>query len=138
MKPVDMIVKHDPANGQWGDCTRACIASIFELPAHEVPHFCEGGDEPVGEHGMLPWEQRLRAWLAERGFNVVWFKVQDEAEAENWDERSLQFHHMRGGPGPRGVGHDTVWFGHRMVHDPHPTDKAGIAFPQDWAFFVKA
>lgn len=31
-------VKHDPPNS-YGDCIRACVASLLSLPTEEVPHF---------------------------------------------------------------------------------------------------
>lgn len=39
MIPVHCIVKHDPENGQYADCFRACVASLLEMKAEEVPHF---------------------------------------------------------------------------------------------------
>jgi hypothetical protein len=42
MMPVEMIVDHCPEEGRYGDCFRACVASLMELPAEAVPHFCDG------------------------------------------------------------------------------------------------
>lgn len=46
MKPVLCRIKDDPENGSYGDCVRACIASILELDGDAVPHFfhdnCDG------------------------------------------------------------------------------------------------
>jgi hypothetical protein len=137
MIPVDMLVKHDPQNGVWGDCTRACVASIFELPADQVPHFCNGGEEPPDAEGVLPWERRLRAWLRDRGFTVMHFRI--DSHELDFDPRVTAFHHVRGGRTPRGTNHDTVWFGRNMVHDPHPS-RIGIlqdVFPQSVMVFVK-
>ena len=34
------LIKHDPDNGQWGDCFRTCIACIFNVHnVTDVPHF---------------------------------------------------------------------------------------------------
>lgn len=132
-----MIVKHDPDNGTWGDCTRACVASIFDLPAHEVPHFTVHGEEPLGVDGMLPWEKRLRSWLNARGFDVLHIKL--ENKDGEMDERCLQFHHVRGGKTDRDTNHDTVWFGRKLVHDPHPS-RTGLqddVYPQFLMLFVK-
>ncbi len=137
MIPADMLVKHDPETNTWGDCTRACVASIFELPADQVPHFAFNGEEPEDEEGGLPWEWRLREWLRGRGFTVMHFRI-DSAETD-FDPRVLQFYYVRGGRTLRGTLHDTVWFGRSMVHDPHPS-RAGIlpdAFPQFAMVFVK-
>lgn len=32
---------HDPENGTWGDCSRACLASLLNLKIDQVPHFAE-------------------------------------------------------------------------------------------------
>lgn len=39
MIPVHCRVRHDPDAGTYGDCVRACVASILELDAEKVPHF---------------------------------------------------------------------------------------------------
>ena len=50
-----------------GDCTRACIASIFELKLHDVPHFAlypadyDPDTDPLADHGPL-WYRALRKW----------------------------------------------------------------------------
>lgn len=60
MTPVRCRVKHDPPNS-YGDCVRACVATILDLDAEDVPHFYH--DNPTGEVGM----ERMREWLRERG-----------------------------------------------------------------------
>lgn len=57
MIPVNCRVKHDPDAGTYGDCIRACIASVLELDAEAVPHFAH--DNP--DENEL-WS-RIRAWL---------------------------------------------------------------------------
>lgn len=58
MIPVHCRVKHDPENGKYGDCVRACIASILELDAEKVPHFYDAGR--TGEEAI----PLIRDWLA--------------------------------------------------------------------------
>jgi hypothetical protein len=62
VKPVRCVV-----GGRNGDCFRACIASIVERPAREVPHFFDGlvgsGD---GDEGV----RRAREWLRLQGFGL--------------------------------------------------------------------
>lgn len=46
MIPVMCRVKDDPENKSYGDCVRACVASILEMDGDTVPHFfhdnCDG------------------------------------------------------------------------------------------------
>jgi hypothetical protein len=43
MKPVHCRIKHDPPHS-YGDCWRACIASLLEISRPEdIPHFAEDG-----------------------------------------------------------------------------------------------
>lgn len=49
-------------NPKQGDCFRACVASILELPIEDVPDFCASPRD---------WEERLHGWLSERGLATV-------------------------------------------------------------------
>lgn len=62
MTPDYCTVQHDPERGQYGDCLRACIASIMDLDTADVPHFADGGVD--GDKAMA----RLRLWLNKHGF----------------------------------------------------------------------
>ncbi|NUM72786.1 hypothetical protein HUU40_00350 [candidate division KSB1 bacterium] len=66
MTPVFCEVRHDPPNS-YGDCVRACVASMLDYPAKDVPHFYH--DNCDGEEGT----KRIRAFLAERGFVMIHF-----------------------------------------------------------------
>ena len=59
-------VKHDPENGTYGDCLRACVASMLGKQAEDVPHFAHDGSdaEIVNE--------RLREYLATLGLAPWW------------------------------------------------------------------
>src|SRR6185312_8139263 len=65
MIPVRQQVQHDPARGHHGDCHRAALASLFELPISEVPHFADQGPS-VGT-----FSARVAAFLAERNLCSV-------------------------------------------------------------------
>jgi hypothetical protein len=134
-----MISKHDPANGSWGDCTRACVASILELPAEAVPHFCEFGEEPPGPDGNLPWWNRLTAFLKPLGYSTLVFEIQGPEHA--FKPGCMPFHYIRGGKTRRGTNHDTVYFDQKLVHDPRGDDPVGIpedVYPQHCLILVKS
>jgi len=66
MQPVMCRVKHEPPRS-YGDCLRACVATIMDLDAEDVPHFADLGataDEAIAS---------ARRWLGDRGLTVACF-----------------------------------------------------------------
>ena len=60
MIPVVQSIVGDGKDGRRnGDCFRACVASIFELPLEAVPNFID--PSPIG------WWIRLQTWLRPMG-----------------------------------------------------------------------
>jgi hypothetical protein len=55
-------VKHDADSQSYGDCARACVASLLGLSADDVPHFYEDGTADGFE--------RMRDWLKARDYNL--------------------------------------------------------------------
>jgi hypothetical protein len=62
MTPEICRVSHNPERGQYADCVRACVASILDRPAVNVPHWFEN-PERDGENCQL----NMQLWLAEQG-----------------------------------------------------------------------
>lgn len=141
MKPAFSAISTNPGLGTYGDCARACVASIFELPIEWVPHFCERGEEPPID-GQAPWVGRLRAWALEKGFQPVFVTI--EGPDRHWPASAMQFHHMRWGLSHGGAAHWVVYFGDDLAHDPaidrRPETPPGLqeAYPQMYLFFVKS
>lgn len=56
-------------NVQRGDCMRASVASLFELPLEDVPHFVEADD----------WWGEWTRWLEQRGLRIAnaFYRVDD-------------------------------------------------------------
>lgn len=75
MQPVICQVKNNPPDS-YGDCVRACVASVLELEAREVPHFYETGD------GELAFEL-MREFLREHGLIPAYFPVSGEASLQD-------------------------------------------------------
>lgn len=129
-----------------GQCHRACIASLFEVPIDSLPSM--GGFPPADypndwvnpESGMtLSHEQYVhtRSWLAERGLIHICVPYRDRPI---YNERGVLTHRegermwglcIASGPSPRGPwSHACVydldqWDEERnrrgvLVHDPHP------------------
>lgn len=105
MKPVDQTLFR--GEGEHGNCVPACIASILELPLDQVPHF-------AASHGTY-FMMNMRQWFEDQGMGL------------GWTQRYIGGVHTIGtGKSPRGdFQHSVVYFGRKVVHDPHPS-RAGL------------
>ena len=127
MKPVMQSILLDDKGPIKGDCFRACVASIMELPIDALPNFCS-----------LPpdWWERFGQWLRERGWACV--EVQLPATFAVPFDTWVIF----SGKGPRGVMHSVVGelkYGSpsaTLVHDPHPSGEFFGDNQPDWAMFL--
>lgn len=102
MTPTDQEFIHAPENGQYGDCQRAVIASLLDLPITAVPHFLqEAAGDPV------PYWEKLQAFVRSHGF--VYLNVPARAGLAFYGDEGDVFHEISG-PSPRGngVGHEIV------------------------------
>ena len=66
MTPTMCQPKHAPP-ASYGDCLRACVATVMDLPSEQVPHFADAGasaDDALSH---------ARRWLGERGLTVACF-----------------------------------------------------------------
>ncbi len=133
MTPVDMLhLEHGQPGATPGDCFRCCVASLLDLPASEVPHFCDWPSPSIN------WVPRLAAWLAPRG--LLYLPL--DGIPDCWlagDRRPLV---IAGGKSPRGEwGHNVVGelsrAGYRLVHDPHPSRAGLVGEPEDYGLFLR-
>lgn len=124
MTPVFCRVKHDPENGTYGDCLRACVATMLDLQPEAVPHFAHDGAEAEVV------TSRLTAWLREQGL-APWITCYDPNETR---QNVLDVLHEQS-PGPcfmlfgrtvsdgdhvvvcrdGKVEHDPAWYGSPLV-----------------------
>lgn len=72
MTPQEQEFPHDPENGIFGDCFRASLASLLDLPIIGVPHFLYDGDADK-------WTERLNAFLSPMGYFMM------TVSAHGWD-----------------------------------------------------
>src|SRR5471030_594009 len=110
MIPQDQEFLHDSEKGIQGDCARAVIASLLELPIAEVPHFMQLADEV---HGF-------------------WNRLYD------WREGDPDLYHEMSGPSPRGNGtyHAIVGKNGKPFFDPHPSRAMLGGDPTQWRISV--
>jgi len=126
VKPVNQTI----TNFKTGDCMRACVASIFELPIESVPNFMADGHEKYLEH--------LQAWCARKGLLFLPIKFIEGTIAKEFLRDTYV---VAIGESPGAVkaeqNHAVVWRNGRIVHDPHPTDHRGIiGEPFEYDVFV--
>ena len=137
MRPVTqkfMVEKDDAGEfTQRGDCLPACLASIFEIPIEDIPHFNNTAD----------WWGTMIAWLNGRGF-ALWqspspityptsplciVSGKSPRDPENVTHAVVG----RGRSLPRYPKGEPMW---EVVHDPHP-DGTGIhGEPQSFWYFI--
>lgn len=108
MRPVTQSILHDDPQRRPGDCLRAAVASLLELPLLAVPHFVLHSD----------WRQRMTAFCLGHGYRAT-------AQDPNLEPDLDCAYGIALGPSPRGVQHAVCWVDGRMAHDPHPS-RAGL------------
>ena len=133
MKPVFQTQFDIPANGEsidptkHGDCFKACIASIFELPLDEIPYFVHHEDT---------WWSEFTLWCKDTQQIIpMWL--------HGLTDPKLQTYYIASVPSPRSTpeslaNHEIVMKGSEVVHDPHP-GYANIQhkFPVSYTIFLK-
>lgn len=124
MIPVKQTTLHDPDNGKYGDCYRASIASILELPINEVPNFnaIAKSDETIF------WDE-VTKFMESRGLTIL----STQANSGRW--LSGDTYHIISGPSPRNNGYHAV-VGHngQIVFDPHPSNDGLVGDPMEWRY----
>lgn len=134
MKPVDSQIKEHTGNaGEIGDCHRACIASLLELPIEDVPHFYDVDDGAYKNEHTKQAEEYQTRWLAERGLAFVELPfLGDTLEAVlKWVSfYSGETYYLLCAKSRGGHGHSVVCHKDKIVHDPTYGDPHGIVGPE--------
>lgn len=141
MTPHKQLIRHDPDNGQWGDCWRTAVACLLDMPPADVPHL-NGPDYTQGQQSI-----EMRAWLAERRLTLFDFAWPGDQPLDMLlaslvhvvGDRPLHF--MVSGTSPRDTVHVVIATIGGVVHDPHP-DGGGLIGPVEdgnwWIGFLGA
>ena len=118
--------RHNPENGEHGDCMRAVIASMLGLEMSEVPNFNEGGPD------SYDFFERLDAFLSGRGLGRL--SIAFDGASIDTATRHMAAHYtdnqpyMLSGQSPRGVNHVVIYKGVDLLWDSHP-DGGGLVGP---------
>ena len=126
MTPVDQEFLHDPENGIHGDCMRACVASILNLPISEVPHFGEGD----ALHNAEIYWNNLANYLATKGL----FHLELNSFDLEISKCPTDIYHLIYGKTIRGTEHATVGRNGELIHVPHPSKAGLVGNKEDWTF----
>jgi hypothetical protein len=102
----------DAPREKWGDCFRAAIASVLEVPGRSLPHFIQGDDET--------WYGDMQDYLCEQ-FGFMLADVEREDLPWTEDDWGFPGYWLASVPSRNlgeGVTHVVVMHGSVLVHDP--------------------
>lgn len=138
MTPAMCRVKHDPPRS-YGDCLRACVATVMDVGPETMPHFADmaaTADEALAS---------ARRWLGEYGWTVACFAFPgseslDDLLAYMGEINSTVTWLLFGSTGPDGGDHVNVCQGGKIVHDPawSPTSIKSPTSAGIWQIWVIA
>lgn len=111
--------------GTSGNCFAACVASIFQMWLHEIPNFCEVGDE---------WWAPFEMWCRRLGFQPICLPTPDGCDWALWFAPGQLV--IASGLGARGFAHSVLYMDGKLFFDPHPDD-SGIASVKDVIAFLR-
>lgn len=130
MIPTKQTMLHNPAEGHFGNCFTAVLASLLHLPIDQVPHFYDARDTSDTQ-----WQARVNEWLRPYGLGYV---AIDASLTALMPAINLQdVHHEIGGNTSRHAEtlHSCVAFDGTVTFDPHPDD-IGLTQPRSLGMFV--
>ena len=104
----------------FGDCLRACVATLLQIPIVQLPHW---RSEPE-------WPINFYQWLEERDLARVDAKP---GKLDGFSE--LWGLHIISGPSPRGgCNHTVIGYNGDIFFDPHPTGDGLAGSSKDWKY----
>ena len=133
MTPVDQQFLHDKEKGIKGDCMRAALASLLDLPITQVPHFAQ-----ISSNGAYGFYTMIEDWLDDLGYRALWGRSMVYMQKPGED-----LYHLISGPSPRGNGNDlfhcVVGLNGEPFFDPHPSRAMLAGERAQWrnCFFVR-
>jgi len=127
-------------NLQTGDCARACIASIFELPIDAVPNFMMGGSDHYRTH-LNRWCDQLGIVAVDIGFHDSKLKylINDcyviaaikSQRDHTWEDMDPEYKEKY-----KDAMHAVVWYNGKVAHDPYPGGKPPDEEPELFTVFI--
>ena len=130
MTPVMQTIFSIPG----GDCFRACVASIFNIPIEVVPNFLGDAEKPDATWRQDQWDA-VREFAEKHNTRATHLDPDTEQEWVALLESSGIYYIATGRSPLSGFGHCVVMRSGVNVHDPMPTKKF-IENPWLYVFFV--
>ena len=123
MIPVYQTIISDETKNIHGNCFPSCLASILEIPLHEVPTFQNMGNN---------WFTVLWDFLISKGYE---FHGTGKKENALIYDKGIDGYYIVNGSSPRGFkrGHSVVYYRGKLVHDPY---LGGNGVLDIWSFYM--
>lgn len=118
MRPVTQTVDYPS-----GDCFRACLCSLLELPIEAIPNFQENEGEK--------FEELYRKFNDDSKYRMVSITCENP---EITLKGCMVIAHGKS-PG-KDYNHSVIWQDGRIIHDPHESKK-GIVKPELFTVLIK-
>lgn len=133
MTPYKQLIKHDPKNGQYGDCARTTIACLMDRHPQEVPHFLHDGETD----GNIFWK-RVDDWLGIFGLRSFGLPFDTDVPGilAAMGNQYPDLYYMLGCASPT-ADHFVIACGNQIVHDPAGHDPSRLVRGSDgyvWAY----
>jgi hypothetical protein len=118
MKPVKQTILSDPENNIYGNCLRACLASILEVEIDSIPAF----EKKYGLESH-EWYTDFQNYLDSQNLKDKGCKY-EPTEEQLINYTGIDGYYIVGGKSPRPIknGHAVIYYKGNMVHDPHPSN----------------
>lgn len=111
MTPQKQTIFNDFKNRKFGNCIQACVASLFNLPIEQVPHFMMYEDEMM---------DALKYFCDKNGYRFSGIK-QKPTEMDLNNFKGIDGYYMIGGKSPRNkYGHAVIYKNGQPFFDVHP------------------
>ena len=128
MIPKRMLCEHNPPES-YGDCFRACLASILEIEPEVVPHFAADFDD-------VTWISEVNKYLMQFNVGIISVSFNDNNNFETFGLKNI--YHIICGKSPRfpSENHAVVGRDGKIVYNPS-LSKEGLLGPEkDWVHFL--
>lgn len=132
MIPAFQTVKHDPPHS-YGDCLRACVASLLNVDTARVPHFFDNGATPEQAAGAM--DSYLQGVWHLAPFNIGFQGDDLGMVLETMADVNPGIHYMLFGRNDAGP-HVCIYKDDKLIHDPGLAGQVGISHPCSSGIYI--